>query len=100
MGTTKKKTESSKWMDFLKPLMVARIGLFSAATFYLLYESDKPYVYRYKKKNWSNEEIDAHRSIFDHSTIKAIIAGLIWDEDEYEKIFGSRFNCCIGVLGC
>ena len=35
MGTTKKKTESSKWMDFLKPLMVALIGLFSAATFYL-----------------------------------------------------------------
>lgn len=37
MASIKKKTESSaaKWMDFLKPLMVALIGLFSAATFYL-----------------------------------------------------------------
>jgi hypothetical protein len=35
MASTKKKTESAKWMDFLKPFMVALIGLFSAATFYL-----------------------------------------------------------------
>ena len=41
MGTTKKKSEASKWMEFLKPLMVALIGLFSAATFYLQHSSSQ-----------------------------------------------------------
>lgn len=41
MGTTKKKSEASKWMEFLKPLMVALIGLFSAATFYLQHSNSQ-----------------------------------------------------------
>ncbi len=41
MGTTKKKSDASKWMEFLKPLMVALIGLFSAATFYLQHSNSQ-----------------------------------------------------------
>lgn len=37
----KSRTTSSKWMEFLKPLMVALIGLFSAATFYLQHSSSQ-----------------------------------------------------------
>lgn len=41
MGTAKKKSDASKWMEFLKPLMVALIGLFSAATFYLQHSNSQ-----------------------------------------------------------
>ena len=41
MGTAKKGSESSKWMEFFKPLMVALIGLLSAATFYLQHSNSQ-----------------------------------------------------------
>lgn len=41
MGTAKKRSESSKWMEFFKPLMVALIGLLSAATFYLQHSNSQ-----------------------------------------------------------